>query len=278
LNITGRRKSKSSYRLAILLTLALVAGALESVHLFSDRTKRLREIYGPAFQVAHPEYRIVLGQEAAVSALVTTMPIGAFELRPSLQGRSTYGSIGINVLGIASSPTLPKARINELLSSFEGGHGNDDQAKTQARREIADLPNDAWITAIVELSSPLTESELNSVAPASSMASDAIYPFLSERQGSANIPVYWRPCVISEEQCTSTSAIQLYRRWTSHLSWTDIPNLNSLNLDIGALRRAAKEGRIYGFLTYGYPKIRLAETLEKPGVRTVKIAAIERRK
>ncbi|MEU4234112.1 hypothetical protein AB0F17_58400 [Nonomuraea sp. NPDC026600] len=170
------------------------------------------------------------------------------------KGRTVLGAIGVNVLGIVSSPSLPKAKLNELLSSFGGGRGEDKHAKAEARREIAKLSDDAWVTAVVELSEPLVESKLNSVVQVSSIGSDAVYPFLSGWKAQANSPIYWRPCAIYAEKCEATPPLQLYRQWVSRLRWLDAPNLKRLNLDIDTLRRAADEGRVYGFLTYGYPK------------------------
>ncbi|MGI5291285.1 hypothetical protein ACQEVF_49370 [Nonomuraea polychroma] len=166
--------------------------------------------------------------------------------------------------------------MGELLRSFEGGEGIDETSKSEARQAIEDLPEDTFATAIVELASPMAEEEVNSVLGAPGIQSDALYLFLSRRLEGSEKPIYWRSCAIYESECENTAATQLFQRWVSKLHWTDKLNLKNLGLDIDVLRQVAREGRIYGLLAYGYSEKFLAEIIEKPEVRTVKIVATAR--
>ncbi|MEU1390424.1 MULTISPECIES: hypothetical protein [unclassified Nonomuraea] len=50
----------------IVVLLILLACLAEGVHLFGGRTERMREVYGGAFQVAHPEYDVFVDHEVSV--------------------------------------------------------------------------------------------------------------------------------------------------------------------------------------------------------------------
>ncbi|MFC5830063.1 hypothetical protein [Nonomuraea insulae] len=272
LNSTSHKRRMRGTRRLVFLALILIC-LIEGIHLFGGRTERLREIYGGAFQVAHPEYYVTVDAKVGVGPLSVSAQVGAFELSPDLQGPRVDGTIAENVLGLISAPHLPEAKMSQLLRSFKGGEGVDDMSKSQAREAIADLPQDASITAIVELASPMTEDEINAKLQASGLQSDALYLFVSGSPEVSGIPVYWRPCAVYERECENTSSISLFRRWAAKLDWTDTLNLRALGLDIDVLRQAAHEGKIYGLLTYGYSGQSIAELIEKPEVRTIKVVA-----
>ncbi|MGW4795304.1 hypothetical protein ACWEPC_23115, partial [Nonomuraea sp. NPDC004297] len=61
--------------------------ALEGVHFLGDRSGRVREVYGGAFQVAHPEYRVLVDSTVRTGPLSTSAQVGAFELHPRSEGR-----------------------------------------------------------------------------------------------------------------------------------------------------------------------------------------------
>ncbi|MEV0623671.1 hypothetical protein AB0I81_60865 [Nonomuraea sp. NPDC050404] len=254
--------------IAPLLVLVCV---LEGFHFFGGRSERLREVYGGAFQIAHPEYRVLVDSTVSVSPVSASTPVAAYELYPRFEGRRVDGAVSANLLGLVSAPDLPETKMSLLVRSFEGGKGVAEPAKAQAREVIAALPDDSFSAAIVELANPLTEDELIAALKVRDIRSDALYLFVSESPGLAGKPVYWRSCAVYQRECESTSPIELFRRWTDELDWTDTLNLRSLGLDLDVLRQAAQQGKIYGLLTYGYSRESLAELIEKPEVRTIKV-------
>ncbi len=160
-----------------------------------------------------------------------------------------------------------------MLQSFRGGQGADESEKTQARRELASLPDNSFSTAIIELADPLDERELSRIfADSVDTRTDTSFLFLSGLQEGMRKPIFWRPCAIYRSaECEQKSSFELYRRWVSRLTWLDSSGLTQLDLDINRLRDAALEGRAYGLLTNGYPKPRLLEMLKIPAVRTIRI-------
>ncbi|MER7616812.1 hypothetical protein [Nonomuraea wenchangensis] len=265
---------KRRYAVRIIAVLSVTAMLLEGMHLCSGRSDRLREIYGGALQIAHPEYRVTLARETDSGPISTDLQMSAQEVGPSLNARTIFGQVELNVLGLVSAPSLPRTRMNELLASFGGGQGADDFLKSKARREISELPEDKFVSAIVELAEPMTEDDLTSNGQTPGIRSDALYLFLSDKKTNADTPLYWRPCAVYEEECTRTSAVQLFRHWTANLNWADALNLHNFGLDIPELRQTAERGLVYGFLTYGYSGKALAEIVDQPTVRTVRIVAV----
>ncbi|WP_143082682.1 hypothetical protein [Nonomuraea wenchangensis] len=258
----------------VIAVLSVAAFLLEGIHLFSGRSDRLREIYGGALQIAHPEYRVTLARETDSGPISTDLQMSAQEVEPSLGARTIFGQIQMNVLGLVSAPSLPRTRMSELLASFGGGRGTDEILKSKARQEISELPEGKFASAIVELADPMTEDELTSNGQTSGIRSDAVYLFLSGKRPNADLPLYWRPCAVYEEECIRTPAVQLFRHWTANLNWADAVNLHNYDLDISELRQAAERGLVYGFLAYGYSGKALAEIVDQPTVRTVRIVAI----
>ncbi|MEV4368776.1 hypothetical protein AB0J71_17025 [Nonomuraea sp. NPDC049637] len=270
---TGNSRRTGYVLVVILVLLACLA---EGVHLFGGRAERMREVYGGAFQVAHPEYDVIVGHEVGVGPLSMGVTVSSFETRPSLRGRPAHEEIVTDVLGRTSAPAMPEAMMSPLLRSFHGGEGVDEPAKSQARQAIAALGKNDFSTAVVELTAPMTENELTTALDVQGIRLDAVFLFLSRSRGDADKPVYWRSCAVYETECQNTSPIELYRRWAAKLEWTDALNLKSFGLDLRRLRQAAHEGRIYGLVVYGHSKPALTELIGKPGVRTIEIVGSSR--
>ncbi|MFI7463693.1 hypothetical protein [Nonomuraea sp. NPDC049646] len=222
--MTADSRTRNSRRTGsvIVVILVLLACLTEGVHLFGGRAERMREVYGGAFQTAHPEYQLVVNHEVSVGPLSMRLTAAGFEMHPGLRRRQSGGQIVTDVLGIVSAPAMPETTMSPLLRSFHGG---------------------------------------------------VVHLFLSGSHGDVGKPVYWRSCAVYETECANTSPIELYRRWVAKLQWTDSLNLKPFGIDPGRLRQATHEGRVYGFVTYSHPKPALAELIEKPGVRTIRITA-----
>ncbi|GAA3549109.1 hypothetical protein GCM10022419_031810 [Nonomuraea rosea] len=198
-----------------MVTLVLLACLAEGVHLFGGRAERLREIYGGAFQVAHPEFYLVVDKKVGVDPLSIQVSAGVFDVASRRQSRGAEGQIATNVLGTTSASSMPETTMSPMLRSFQGGEGVDEPSRAHAREAIAALDENAFSTAVVELAEPMTEDELTTTLGVRGLQSDAVYLFLSGSPGGAGKPVYWRSCAVYEMECESTSPIELYRRWAA---------------------------------------------------------------
>ncbi|MEO3804777.1 hypothetical protein [Nonomuraea sp. B1E8] len=265
-----------SKKAVITFTAVLALLLLEVVHLLADRPEHFEEIYAGAIQSAYPEYFIGQGSRASFNPISTGFEIGSSpygRTKPGETSASLNGSVSVDVTRRVSWPELPPTRMTPLLESFGGGQGMDAAAKNQARSELFDLSDDTFANAIIELASPLSEKQLrNSFADLVHMQGDSTFLFLSGIEEGMTRPVYWRACAVYKLKCETTSSLELYRRWTSRIAWLDRIGLRQLGLDLDHLQQSAREGRIYGLLTYGYPKPKLLEILNRPEVRTIRIA------
>lgn len=254
----------------IVLMVAVAILLVELVHFLADGSERFREVYGGAIQVAYPEY-YVDDVDATIGPISTSLEFSADEYG-QLKAGYLHGSISMTALRHLSVSRLPNTKMTSMLQSFRGGQGAEGGVRAQARGQLAGLPDNAFATAIVELSEPLDERTLDTAfADFVPTKTDAVYLFLSGVEKGMKKPVFWRPCAIYRSDCEKKSSLELYRRWVSRLSWLDAIGFSQLDLDLNRLRETAREGRVYGLLTYGYPKPRLLEMMDMPEVRTIRI-------
>ncbi|MFI6295283.1 hypothetical protein ACIBEJ_27075 [Nonomuraea sp. NPDC050790] len=253
------------------LTITTLIILVEVVHLFVDSPGRFHEIYGGAVQIAYPEHYIV-DSDANFSLITTTLTFWADSYGPSTSGYLN-GSVRMSAFRSLSISPLPDTKMTAVLRSFRGGQGTEVSTKHQARAELSKLPDNAFATAVVELATPMDEREMEvALAGYVDTRTDTVYLFLSGLEPGMRKPVFWRSCAIYRSECANRSSLDLYRRWVSRLSWFDGIGLTQMGLNAERLRQAAREGRIYGLLTYGYPKKRLLEMLDLRAVRAIHVA------
>ncbi|MEU7852788.1 hypothetical protein [Nonomuraea sp. NPDC049141] len=271
-NLT-ERPAMTSRRMVRLIALmaASIISLVEIIHFLADDPERFREVYGGAVQVAHPE-QWLLASDASIDPISTRLEFWGDEYGGS-KTEFLHGSVSMNALRSLSKSLPPNTKMTGMLQSFRGGQGADEVVKMQARRELTNLPDNSFSTAIIELANPLDEWKLSTTFAGSiDTKTDTSFLFLSGLQEGMRKPIFWRPCTIYRSaECEQKSSLELYRRWVSRLSWLDGIGLAQLDLDINRLRDAAREGRAYGLLTNGYPKPRLLEMLDIPAVRTIRI-------
>lgn len=250
---------------------ALLALAVEVVHLAVDRPERFREVYGGAVQIVHPDHWIRV-TDATINPVSTSVYFWGDKYGGS-RDRFLQGSVSVNVFRQLSKSLPPGTGVTDALRLFGGGQGVDDEAKAQARRDLANMSDQAFATAIVELTDSLGEEAFAAAfADLVDTRTDTSFLFLSDLDSGMGKPIFWRPCAIySAVECEQTSSLQLYRRWVSQISWLDTLGLAQMGLDVSQLREAAREGHVYGLLTYGYPKSRLIDMLNMAEVRTIRV-------
>ncbi|MEN3538181.1 hypothetical protein AAH991_23910 [Microbispora sp. ZYX-F-249] len=71
--------------------------------------------------------------------------------------------------------------------------------------------------------------------------------------------------------CDDHSATKQFQQWVGLLTDDDRPNLRRLGLDPGALRKAAADGHVYGFVVNWMTKKDLLGLLAKPAVRDIRV-------
>lgn len=255
----------------IAVIVANVILAIEIFHFLADEPERFREVYAGAVQMAHPEHRLI-GSGASIGLTSTSLEVLADEYSGSEMG-FLYGSVSMTVPRYLSKSLPSDTKMTGMLQSFNGGHGVDHGAKTQARHELTNLVENTFATAVIELTEPLDEQQLDTTfADLVHTKTDTSFLFLSGLEAGMKKPIFWRPCAVYRaDVCEGTSSLELYRQWMSRLSWLDSIGFAQLGLNVNRLREAAREGRAYGLLVSGYPQPWLLEILNMPAVRTIRI-------
>ncbi|MFC6542380.1 hypothetical protein ACFQES_37300 [Nonomuraea salmonea] len=247
----------------------------EIVHYIADEPGRFREVYRGAVQTAYPEYSIEQSSYARIDPISTEFSMVAFPYgsgRNDQTPHNIFGEVSVNAMRRVHTPSLPDTNMTALLRSFNGGNGTDEAAKAHAKNALDDLSENAYANAIIELTIPMGEQQLTDSFGEFEIRSDAVFLFLSSRAEGMKKPVYWRACAVYAVDCKKLSSIELYRRWVSRIIWLDRIGFRQLGLNVDQLQRSAQEGRIYGLLTYGFPKPALLEILSHPEVRAIRIA------
>ncbi|GAA1015006.1 hypothetical protein Aple_052370 [Acrocarpospora pleiomorpha] len=275
-----RRRNKLRRRLVLGSVIALT-GLMVTLGLslqYSEyRTERMRLVLGNALQVTSPEYLVRRGPYTDVertpislSLLVPARALGnELESTNIRLAQSPWGRL----IGAAQLPAKP---MTAVLAKFRGGTGESVAEKSKAKTAIIELADNSRPTAIVELVNSLSEADFRrSVNPKLSRDDDE-FILLSPIQETSGKPLYWWSgfdnCGDGTlRNCDKASSVGQFREWVSLLRGYDEPNLRKFGLTLSALRHAAEEANVYGFILSWSTKGQLLHFLNNPEVRTIRL-------
>jgi hypothetical protein len=233
--------------------------------------------WGNALQVAHPEYQVSFEGSVRQSFFGVSMTL-EMESHSVATDRNPARAVEVSqdLLGRVTFSEMPRDRLTSYLREFGGGRGADSQAKQRAVREARSLGSDEWAAVLVELTAPISESELVSLTPFDPPQWKRF--FLSGPQPASRKPIYWWPgkgrcnaVYLVDPQCDDPSAVSQFRKWVDHLQDEDRDNLAKLGLDLQELRAAASRGRVYGFIANAFNRRQILDLLSLPEIRTIHI-------
>ncbi|MGW4643875.1 hypothetical protein ACWEN6_35520 [Sphaerisporangium sp. NPDC004334] len=273
----GFRGVKRSTVIYLSLGLLLVWGIADVwlTQLSDGAARHVRLVMGNAYQVAYPEYRILLWGSDAYQRTPTSVSLEVEVQQHALDNLRSYVTLSQNILGrVTASPEFPPSRMHPLLAGFRGGQGQDLGVKKAARALVESLGSGVTATVIVEFARPLSENGVVRLVPLRS--ADLRSFFLSPIQKSNRKPVFWRSgwdrCHDRGlDGCDESSAIAQFRQWCSMLEEGDRDDLGKIGLDLDVLRRTAEEGKVYGLVLPGAGRESALQLLSSPLVRTVDI-------
>ncbi|WP_188197709.1 hypothetical protein [Nonomuraea sp. SYSU D8015] len=260
----------------LVLVGALIAGiAWVSIGL-NDSMSKFGYLWGNALQVAHPGYRIAFQGDVERHLFNTSMKvtIESHSAVISAESSERVAEVSKDLLGRIGVTNLPTDPMTDYLRTFRGGQGSDSKAKAVAVAQAESLKEKEVATVIVELSSPLLETEVERLTDFSVVEWKRF--FLSGSRMPSGKPLYWWPgkggcsaTVLVDRHCSNRSAISQFRLWVRNFSDDDRANLAKLGLDLQALRDAASEGKVFGFIANVFDRDQALKLLDMPEVRTV---------
>lgn len=266
---------------ALLVIFLLVAVGAPWVQRRGDREQRMRDVLGTALQVANPGYRIQVG-EAAASPLSLSLEVGispvrasggfsagaAFADRKDEITQDFFGRVRRTPLGHGTDTSLTYALYNV-------GTGND--PKDRMRSVLARLPETMRALAVVEFARPMTSAELVAFARQYGECPGIV---IYEKRPRAT-PITWQSRMTfgSSDQpeggmCGDSppKTLESFQSWVGMLREHDERNLRKFGLDLGRLRKAAAEGRAYGYVDELSRVGVLRKVIQDPRVTTVRVA------
>ncbi|WP_157570749.1 hypothetical protein [Microtetraspora malaysiensis] len=249
------------------LTIAIVQ---QSQHRFD----RLFLVSSNAIQVASPEYLITPAspKEIEHSLFSATIEMSLRQYGP--EGPWSRHELTENIWGEATvRPNLPASTVDEALKEFKGGTGPDYSEKTAANTAIEKLGANEKRTAIVELTTPLTEEEIAKKISSGLIGAKALL-LISKPSSISKKPLFWWPgfdgCKARGlPKCNDHAPISQFRQWVSLLNKGDERSLNSTGLTLSILKNAAKDGRIYGFILNWSDRGQLSYFIQNPLIRNI---------
>jgi hypothetical protein len=301
--MTRRAVRRGLLRTALRTIVLLVAGFLilqgvsTLVQFRGDRDDRMQRVLGTAFLVAHPDYASSMSslnadltsmtlaieaeprQPRQQSSEVTRRPnIVTFEITQNLLGHVTKGVYGL------------QSRLTEPLGQTGERAGSQQEARRWAEGVFGRLPTSLLGTAVVEFERPLTGEEFQKFYQEHYKdevpGPDPTFLLSAAGGGSAyHMPMGWSslsglffhepaPEQGTELSASGAEAIESFRNWVGQLRDHDAGNLKDLGLSLDNLRRAAAEGRIYGYVTAGESVDALRKTLDDSQVRTIRLGDV----
>ncbi|MEV4461069.1 hypothetical protein [Microbispora sp. NPDC049633] len=259
--------------LVVAICVALGGVAVWFVSTSARRAHRMLAVVGNATRVAHPEYRVRLQPPEGMFSL--TLPLSVE--RQSSGSSSGRQDVVENPLGdLTVVPSFPSTDLTRYLREFTGGQGPDPAVKKAAEREIGELGDAMWATALVELARPLAEPDLlDEMKPYGFGPQGWDKYFFMSPAGPGTKPVFWSTLDSCAERgldgCDDHSATKQFQQWVGLLTDDDRSNLRRLGLDSDVLREAAADGHVYGFMVNWMTKEDLLGLLAKPAVRDIRV-------
>ncbi|MEO3876696.1 hypothetical protein ABGB18_48765 [Nonomuraea sp. B12E4] len=234
--------------------------------------------WGNALQVAYPEYQIRHGGPYEMTPgffrYRTLVEIETHASTDFSESPRRVAEISQNIVGEVTYPTMGPTSMTPFLSGFKGGTPARSGEKEQARTRARSVPARQRVIVLAELAAPLPEPQV----PIHVDSGEWKRYFLSGVQPSSGKPLYWWPgwggctaMAISGVFCGTRNVIDDYRQWLGQFTDGDSDALAEIGLDLKAMKAAAAEGRIYGFLHTDTGPDEILDLLDLPEIRTVHI-------
>ncbi|MFI6320461.1 hypothetical protein ACIBG8_23205 [Nonomuraea sp. NPDC050556] len=247
--------------LALAVVAVMLIGGLRLLQTRGDREERMEKVLGTALQIAKPAYHLDIEPCCDVGPLSMSLRVSAQPIRAigafNVGGGSTY-EVRQNFFGRVEE--LPWAQLgNTDLTTMLANVGGTLQRRENIRKVLARLPQDMNALAVVELAQPMADQAFRDfLVQAGTGAERVAYEV---RTGS--VPITW--------DFLEETALSGFRAWVGELQDHDEPNLRRFDLDLARLRKAAKDGLAYAFVT-DENVADLRKLIEDPRVRTVRLA------
>ncbi|MEV4115465.1 hypothetical protein [Nonomuraea sp. NPDC049695] len=218
--------------------------------------QRIRAVIGNAIMAANPEYYIEvddpsLTEKNSANELrlpFSVKPLGFEGITKTVPWLKRY-EVSVNGTGtsIRSAPQLPATAMTGFIQGVRN------RTELSIDKTLARMPQSLRVFAVVELKDPLHPSDLKKV-PTGFITDVFFSPLVSGRR-----PVFWRMGPGCESMflppCKSdTDVVAQFKSWVGMLQPSDGKALAQLGLDLGLLRMAATDSKIYGFVIDGPPE------------------------
>ncbi|MFI6900133.1 hypothetical protein ACIBKY_02670 [Nonomuraea sp. NPDC050394] len=260
----------------LALTLVLVVAPI-LVQKSGGRVDRIHDVYGTAFKMYNPSYRIELGECCDTTPWSASLPLTASQLRAygGFYGKAEVPyKITTNLFGgLEHLPLGNEANTAVATALSRVGHKSPID-KDEARRILAELPKGMRVLALVEFNRPATAEQLVAFGKAYDGCPEKIV--YEARPGSVPITFgsgLWDRTPVRPESgwCheNPSGILAEFRSWDKILQDSDAADLRAFDLTLERVRKAAKDGLAYAYLDQGVPVDRLRKLLEDPRVRAV---------
>ncbi|MFI6293064.1 hypothetical protein ACIBEJ_15855 [Nonomuraea sp. NPDC050790] len=285
------RTTRKAVRRGLLKTASIVLAGLVALALVlvvapimfqkaGGRADRMENVFGTAFKIYNPAYRIVDEECCEVTPWAMSMTVRASQIRayggfsgsaavPYSITQNLFGTLGHLPLGNEGNTTLTTAL------SMVGHKGPVDKAKT---RELLDgLPKRLRALATVEFTAPLTAEQLVAFGRRYNACPERIV--YEARPGSVPITfeagMWSRSNVMPKSgmchDVTPTANLAEFRAWDKILQNSDASMLRDFDLTLERVRKAAKDGLAHAYIDTGARIDELRKLLDDPQVRAVRL-------
>lgn len=260
----------------LALTLVLVVAPI-LVQKSGGRADRIHDVYGTAFKMYNPSYRIVLGECCDTTPWSASLPLTASQLRAygGFYGKAEVPyEITTNLFGGLRHLPLGNAANTAVATALSRVGHESPIDKDEARKILAELPKGMRVLALVEFNRPATAEQLVAFGKTYQSCPEKIV--YEARPGS--VPITFASGTWDRTPVTGTSGwcyenppetLAEFRSWDKILQDSDAADLRAFDLTLDRVRKAAKDGLAYAYLDEGVPVERLRKLLEDPQVRAV---------
>jgi len=265
----------------IVVGAVVLSIALQFILAGLGRQDQLRRI-ATGWQVAHPEFLAdvsgsgptTFGRSLSLDARLLTAPPDPATVSVRLS-QNLLGHVGVSTQ-VTDSPAADLLRtIGQVQAS---------PPKARERRQLRALPKSTVVSAVIEFTNPMDESELaawladhQDLHQMSFM--EAVYLMSSTNptktvvwNGVLQAPVYgWTFRDVELRTGSFSGSVQSsFRDWVGELHDSDSDNLHRVGIDLNRLRAAAEAGLVHGMIVSGLHPAELIDLLDSPAVRTVR--------
>jgi hypothetical protein len=256
----------------VAITFVLSIGGTIAMHVLGREGELDRVVL--AWQVAHPEYGSLNSSGSSSGPYSDSAWFGFGPKLATGLGPTTTVSFRVNLFGHVSAPPAASFAATRVLAGIGRFTGDVPKLRKAELAELKSVPGAARLGAVVEFASPLSETEYAAFRQSRDNADNRLVfaDVLVNAGDKYGHGAYgWQPFndVHLPPGVSHQTLLSGFRKWVGSLHDSDEDALSYVGVDLGKLRAAARESKVYGVIVNNVTAGYLTKLFDDPKVMLI---------